>query len=72
METLQYMYDKDTQQENFSMLVAARVNEILSGTAKTLDFERVGGVFYTVEQEHLLFADKIASAVCANLNREDA
>ena len=66
------MYDRDTQQENFSMLVAARVNEILSGAATTLDFKRVGGVFYTVEQEQLLFADKIARAVCANLDREEA
>ena len=72
METLQDMYDRDLQQENFSMLVAARVNEILSGTAETLNFEKAGGVFYTVEQEHLLFADKIARAVCANLDKEDA
>lgn len=50
------------------MLVAARVNQILSGTAQTLNFERVGGIFYTTEQENLMFADVIARAVCAHLN----
>ena len=54
------------------MLVAARVNEILSGTAATLEFEKVGGWYYSPEQQALMFADKIAQAVCANLDREDA
>ena len=49
------------------MLVAARVNQILSGTARPLNFNRVGGIFYTQEQENLMFADVIARAVCANL-----
>jgi hypothetical protein len=68
METLQELYSKDVQQEKFGLLVAARVNEIRSGTAEVLEFERAGGVFYTVEQEHLMFADKIARAVCAHLD----
>ena len=63
------MYNKDIQQEQFGALVAARVNEILSGNAKVLEFEKAGGVFNTVEQEALLFADTIARVVCANLNR---
>lgn len=49
------------------MLVAARVNQILAGDAQPLQFERVGGIYYTTEQENLLFADTIARAVCANL-----
>jgi hypothetical protein len=48
------------------MLVAARVNQILSGKAVELKFEPVNGI-YTTEQENLLFADTIARAVCANL-----
>lgn len=63
------MYNKDLQQEKFGALVAARVNEILSGNAKVLGFEKAGGIFYTPEQEALLFADTIAQVVCANLNR---
>lgn len=50
------------------MLVAARVNQILAGEAQPLQFDRVGGIYYTTEQENLLFADLIARAVCANLN----
>lgn len=72
METLQDQYNQDVQQEKFAMLVAARVNEILSGTAATLEFEKVGGWYYSPEQQALMFADKIAQAVCANLDREDA
>jgi hypothetical protein len=71
METLQELYNKDIQEERFALLVAARVNEIKSGTAKALEFEQAGGVFYTLEQEHLLFADKIARAVCAHLETGD-
>jgi hypothetical protein len=66
-QTLIDMYNKDIQQEQFGALVAARVNEILSGNAKVLEFEKAGGVFNTVEQEALLFADTIARVVCANL-----
>lgn len=50
------------------MLVAARVNQILAGEAQPLQFDRIGGIYYTTEQENLLFADLIARAVCANLN----
>lgn len=66
-ETLEEMYNKDLQQEKFAMLVAARVNDIRSGTAQPLHYERAGGVHYTQEQEVLLFADLIARAVCTNL-----
>lgn len=68
-QTLIDLYSKELQQENFGALVAARVNEILSGTATVLEFEKAGGVFNTSEQETLLFADTIAQIVCANLNR---
>ncbi len=71
MSTVQELYDRNIQEENFALLVAARVNEIRSGNATVLEFERVGGVFYTVEQEHLMFADKIARAVCAYLDTGD-
>lgn len=54
-------------QESFAMLVAARVNQILSGTAQPIKFEKTGGIYYTTEQENLIFADTIARAVCANL-----
>lgn len=57
-------------QEKFAMLVAARVNQILSGEAKPLNFKPAGGIYYTTEQENLLFADVIARAVCANLKQE--
>lgn len=67
MKTLQEQYDKDLKEEKFALLVAARVNEIRSGTAKALKFEPVGGWYYSVEQQQLMFADKIAQAVCAHL-----
>ena len=70
METLQDQYNKDIQEEKFSMLVAARVNEILSGNASVLEFEPVGGWYYSPEQQGLMFADKIAQAVCANLRKD--
>jgi hypothetical protein len=68
-QTLIEIYSKELQQEQFGALVAARVNEILSGNAKVLEFEKAGGIFNTAEQEALLFADTIAQVVCANLNR---
>jgi len=71
MRDLIDQYNIDMQQENFAMLVAARVNDIMAGTAVTLHYELVGGMMYTREQETLLFADLIARAVCANLNRDD-
>jgi hypothetical protein len=67
MKTLQEQYDIDLKQEEFALLVAARVNEIRSGTAKALEFKPVGGWFYSVEQQQLMFADKIAQVVCAHL-----
>lgn len=67
METLQDQYNKELQEDKFALLVAARVNEIKSGNAKALEFEPVGGWFYSMEQQHLMFADKIARAVCAHL-----
>lgn len=69
-ETLEELYNKEQQQEKFAMLVAARVNDIRSGEAKPLHYERAGGVHYTQEQEVLLFADMIARAVCQNLDVE--
>jgi hypothetical protein len=71
MNTLQDQYSKDVQEEAFAMLVSARVNEIRSGTAAVLNFELIGGLYYTTEQQALMFADKIAQAVCANLDRKD-
>ena len=67
MKTLQEQYDRDLQEEQFALLVAARVNEIRSGTAKVLEFNPTGGLFYSVEQQQLMFADKIARTVCAYL-----
>jgi hypothetical protein len=69
MRTLEELYSRDIQQEKFAMLVAARVNEILSNKAEVLNFQRAGGIHYTPEQEALMFADTIARAVCANLNQ---
>lgn len=68
MRTLAEQYSREIQQERFGMLVAARVNEILSNKAEVLSFDRVGGIYYTQEQETLIFADTVARAVCANLN----
>lgn len=68
---LDELYSVQTRQEKFAMLVAARVNEILSNKAKPLEFPKAGGVFNTSEEETLLFADVVARAVCSNLNRED-
>lgn len=67
MRTVDEHFNRSTVQEEFAMLVAARVNQIRSGNAKPLKFEKAGGIFYTPEQENLLFADVIARAVCANL-----
>jgi hypothetical protein len=46
-ESLVDMYDKQLQQENFGALVAARVNEIRSGKATELNFEKIGALFHT-------------------------
>lgn len=69
MQELIDMYNVELQQERFALLVAARVNEILSGNAKVLEFPKVGGWFNSTEQQQLMFADLIARAVCANLQR---
>jgi hypothetical protein len=58
---------RSAQQERFALLVSARVNHILSGKAAPI---KTSGEL-TTEQETLIFADVIARAVCANLNRED-
>jgi hypothetical protein len=68
-EALINLYNKELQQEQFGALVAARVNEILSGKAKVLEFPKVGGWYSSPEEEQLMFADTIAQVVCANLNR---
>lgn len=68
-ETLIDLYNKELQQEKFGALVAARVNEILSGNATVLDIKPAGGAIYTNAEETLMFADTVAQVVCANLNR---
>lgn len=67
MQELIDQYNVELKQEKFALLVAARVNEILSGEAKVLEFEKIGGIYYTTEQETLLNADLIARTVCAHL-----
>ncbi len=68
MRDLDDHFNRSKQQEEFAMLVAARVNQILSGTAQPINFEPADGIFYTTQQENLMFADVIARAVCAHLN----
>lgn len=67
MRTLAEQYQIDTQQERFAMIVAARVNEILSNKAEALNFQPASGTDYITDQENLIFADVIARAVCAHL-----
>jgi len=62
VKSLEEQYNRDIQQESFAMLVAARVNDILSNKAEALNFQH-----HTPEQENLIFADVIARAVCAHL-----
>jgi hypothetical protein len=69
MQNLNDLYKLEIQQERFAMLVAARVNDILSGEAKVLEFPEVGSVFNPTEQQQLIFADKTARIVCATLNK---
>lgn len=71
MRTIEELYELQDAQEKVAMLVAARVNEILSNRAKPLEFPKADGVLTTVEEEILLFADLVARTVCANLQRED-
>lgn len=72
MQNLTDLYNLETQQERFAMLVAARVNEILSGNAKVLEFPEVGSVFNPTEQQQLMFADKIARIVCTTLHKSNS
>jgi hypothetical protein len=72
MQELIDQYNVELQQERFAMLVAARVNEILSGTAKVLEFATVGGVFNSVEEQQLMFADKIARIVCTAMDKSNS
>ena len=71
MQELIDLYNVELQQERFAVLVAARVNEIRSGTAKVLEFPKAGGVFNSVEEQQLMFADTIARAVCAHLKNDN-
>ena len=61
-------FDNSVRQEKFAILVAARVNDIRSGTASPLEFPKAGGTFNTPIEETLMFADLIARAVCAHLD----
>lgn len=63
-------FDNSVRQEKFAILVAARVNDIRSGTATELDFPKAGGAINSPIEETLMFADLIARAVCANLDKE--
>lgn len=69
---VQDLYNKELQQEKFAALVATRVAEIVEGNAKELKFEKAGGVFYTPEQETLLFADVIARSVVHYLSSKNS
>jgi hypothetical protein len=71
MQELIDQYNVELQQERFALLVAARVNDILSGNAKVLEFPKVGGWFNSVEEQQLMFADTIARAVCAHLQNDN-
>jgi hypothetical protein len=71
MQKLEEQYSVELQQERFALLVAARVNEILSGDAKVLEFPKVGGWFNSTEEQQLMFADTIARAVCAHLKNDN-
>ncbi len=71
MQELIDQYNVELQQERFALLVAARVNDILSGNAKALEFPKVGGWFNSTEEQQLMFADTIARAVCAHLQNDN-
>jgi hypothetical protein len=63
MQELIDMYNKQVQQEKFAALVAARVGDLLDGTAKELNFKPTGGTMYTHAEETLMNADVIARSV---------
>lgn len=69
MARLEEYFDDSLRQEKFAILVAARVNDIRSGTASPLNFERAGGIHYLPIEETLMFADVVARAVCAHLDQ---
>jgi len=72
MESLANLYNKEMIQEKFGTLVAARVNDILAGTAVEYKPEPpAGGAFHTKAQEDMMFADRIARIVCATLNQRE-
>jgi len=72
MQELIDQYNVELQQEHFALLVAARVNDILSGTAKVLEFPKVGGWFNSTEEQQLMFADKIARTVCTAMDKSNS
>jgi hypothetical protein len=70
IEDLANIYNRQLIQEKFATLVAARVNDILAGTAKEYKPEPpAGGAFLTKAQEDMLFADVIAKVVCATIKQ---
>jgi len=66
---IEEFYRLAAKQDAFALLVSARVNDILNGTAKALEFSKAGGTFNTPEQQVLVFADLVARTVCANLGK---
>jgi|TARA_B110000977_G_scaffold198959_1_gene285043 hypothetical protein len=64
MSNIETTYEIQQAQEKFAALVAARVNDIKSGTAQDLIIETGGGAPNTPAEQALLFADLIARAVC--------
>lgn len=70
MTSYEQYFNDSVRQEKFAILVAARVNDIRSGTASPLNFQKAGGVFYSPIEETLMFADVVARAVCAHLDQE--
>lgn len=70
MSNLQDYFNNSLRQEKFAILVAARVNDIRAGTATQLDFKPKGGIHYLPVEETLMFADLVARAVCAHLDKE--
>lgn len=69
MNRLEDYFDNSSRQEKFAILVAARVNDIRSGTATPLNFEKAGGIHNLPIEETLMFADLVARAVCAHLDQ---
>lgn len=69
MLTIEEHFENSHRQEKFALLVSARVNDILAGTASPLSFQPDENGKYIPAQETLMFADLVAKAVCAHLNR---